>query len=170
MQERAANQDRKAFKVLPRAHIGYLVGYEASNIYRIWVPVLKRVIRTRNVRFDEDIVYSPERERAEGPPLATAEEMALNIEIDEDIQDAEDLYLNFPFEVMSPVSAIVAKTIIPCVLRYISLRSANRELGGARGATGRQIESVNSRASRSLLLGSGGCVTNDHVQRSRAHL
>ena len=113
MKERAGLKDRKAFKVSPRAHIGYLVGYEASNIYRIWVPVLDRVIRTRNVRFDEDIVYSPERERAEGPPIEIAEETALNIEIYEDIQDAEDLYLNFPFEVRTPPEQQPSATTAP---------------------------------------------------------
>ena len=33
--ERAAGRDRRGFKVTPRGHIGYLVGYRASNIYRI---------------------------------------------------------------------------------------------------------------------------------------
>ncbi|KAI0991559.1 hypothetical protein K3495_g16628 [Podosphaera aphanis] len=38
--------------MLPRAHIGYLVGYDSRNIYRIWIPSKKRVIRTRDVTFD----------------------------------------------------------------------------------------------------------------------
>ncbi len=38
MKEREAGQGRRAFKTTPRGHIGYLVGYYASNIYRIWVP------------------------------------------------------------------------------------------------------------------------------------
>jgi hypothetical protein len=51
------------FKTTPRAHIGYLVGYVVSNIYRIWVPELKRVIITRNVVFDETIFYNPALEK-----------------------------------------------------------------------------------------------------------
>jgi len=40
----------------PRAWIGYLVGYESTNIFRIWVPRLNRVIWTRDVTFNEDKV------------------------------------------------------------------------------------------------------------------
>lgn len=40
--DRAAGLHRRGFKVSPRGHIGYLVGYRASNIYRIWVPVLEQ--------------------------------------------------------------------------------------------------------------------------------
>lgn len=42
-----------------KAHIGYLVGYESTNIYRIWIPVLSRVVATRDVVFDEDSIYDP---------------------------------------------------------------------------------------------------------------
>ena len=37
----------------PRAFIGYLVGYNSTNIYRIWNPVTNRVISTRDVLFNE---------------------------------------------------------------------------------------------------------------------
>jgi hypothetical protein len=44
----------------PRAFIGYLVGYEGTNIYRVWIPSQKKVIRTRDVVFDEeDHIYNP---------------------------------------------------------------------------------------------------------------
>lgn len=46
-------------KLNPRTHIGYLVGYDATNIFRIWIPHLKRVIRSRDVVFDEDTGYDP---------------------------------------------------------------------------------------------------------------
>jgi hypothetical protein len=38
MKAREQDKDKRDFKVAPRGHIGYLVGYVASNIYRIWVP------------------------------------------------------------------------------------------------------------------------------------
>jgi Reverse transcriptase (RNA-dependent DNA polymerase) len=41
-------------KLNPRAHIGYLVGYDSTNIYRIWVPHRGEVISSRDVFFDED--------------------------------------------------------------------------------------------------------------------
>jgi Reverse transcriptase (RNA-dependent DNA polymerase) len=40
-----------------RVHIGYLVGYDSSNIFRIWVPHLSRLISARDVTFDETIKY-----------------------------------------------------------------------------------------------------------------
>ncbi len=39
------------------AHIGFLVGYESTNIYRIWVPNKKRVVSVRDVIFNEDEVW-----------------------------------------------------------------------------------------------------------------
>lgn len=44
-------------KLTPRAWIGWLVGYTASNIWRIWIPALERVVESRDVLFDENIVY-----------------------------------------------------------------------------------------------------------------
>jgi hypothetical protein len=39
--------------------IGYLVGYDSSNIYRIWIPSQIRVIRTKDVTFDHNRFYDP---------------------------------------------------------------------------------------------------------------
>ena len=46
-------------KLAPRAAIGYLVGYETYNIWRIWIPTKRRVIRARDVQFNEDEFYNP---------------------------------------------------------------------------------------------------------------
>lgn len=48
---------RQLDRLDPKAHIGYLVSYESTNIYRIWIPVLSRAETTRDVRFDEDSFY-----------------------------------------------------------------------------------------------------------------
>ena len=45
-------------RLAPKAWMGVLVGYESSNIYRIWNPVTNEVVRTRDVTFDERQVYS----------------------------------------------------------------------------------------------------------------
>lgn len=50
----------RTFKLDPRAHIGYLVGYESTNVYRIWVPSKDKVIRTRDVKFDDNSLYRPD--------------------------------------------------------------------------------------------------------------
>jgi hypothetical protein len=42
-----------------RAHIGYLVGYNSTNIFQIWIPTKRKIIFTRNVTFKEDLFYDP---------------------------------------------------------------------------------------------------------------
>jgi hypothetical protein len=49
----------KTEKLKPRAHIGYLVGYDSMNIFRIWIPSKKQVVRTRDVTFNETLFYNP---------------------------------------------------------------------------------------------------------------
>ena len=46
----------------PKAWIGYLVGYRSSNIYRVWIPSLAKVISTRDVVFDEQAVFNGKTE------------------------------------------------------------------------------------------------------------
>jgi hypothetical protein len=46
-------------KMRPRAMIGYLMGYKASNIWRIWVPRAYKVINTRDCVFDKTSFYAP---------------------------------------------------------------------------------------------------------------
>jgi hypothetical protein len=44
-------------KLNPRAHIGYLVGYDLMNIYRIWIPYNGIVISMRDIIFDKNTFY-----------------------------------------------------------------------------------------------------------------
>lgn len=46
----------------PKAWIGYLVGYQSTNIYRIWVPSMAKVISTRDVVFDEETIFNGKTE------------------------------------------------------------------------------------------------------------
>ena len=48
-------------KLDPRAHIGYLVGYDSTNIYRIWIPHKGVVISTQDVIFDEKTFFDGKR-------------------------------------------------------------------------------------------------------------
>ena len=41
----------------PKAWIGYLVGYDSTNKFRVWNPVVNKVVSTRDVIFDEDSVF-----------------------------------------------------------------------------------------------------------------
>jgi hypothetical protein len=54
-------------KMAPRAEIGYLVGYVASNIWRVWFPHLDTVREVRDVVFDENVRFNPKE--LEKPPV-----------------------------------------------------------------------------------------------------
>lgn len=58
----ALRHSNRSDKTAPRAHIGYLCGYESTNIFRIWIPVLDTVICTRDVTFNEQVMYDPRSE------------------------------------------------------------------------------------------------------------
>jgi hypothetical protein len=47
----------RAEKLQSRAFIGYLVGIDSRNIYRIWLPRQNKIVRTRDVVFQEDEFY-----------------------------------------------------------------------------------------------------------------
>jgi hypothetical protein len=46
-------------KLDSRPCVGYLLGFTASNIWKIWNPVTGKVTDERDVTFDEDILYGP---------------------------------------------------------------------------------------------------------------
>jgi hypothetical protein len=72
----ALNKNRARLdKLDPRAFVGYLVGYESTNIYRIWIPSKNRVLTTRDVTFDETARYDPiEPQEPEDEAIQTLEE------------------------------------------------------------------------------------------------
>ena len=71
-------------KMEPKAFIGYLLGFESSNSFRIWVPQKHRVIVSRDVTFDEDSRFDPEDEQ---PQLSEdVIELIENPELDQDIE------------------------------------------------------------------------------------
>jgi hypothetical protein len=54
--EAMKNMNRLA-RLNPKAWIGYLVGYDSCNIYRIWNPATNNIVRVRDVMFDESSVF-----------------------------------------------------------------------------------------------------------------
>jgi hypothetical protein len=48
-----ANRD----KIEERAYISYLLGFDSTNIFNVWVLVINRVIRTRDVFFKNNEFY-----------------------------------------------------------------------------------------------------------------
>jgi hypothetical protein len=53
----AQEGNNKRQRLNPRAFLGYLVGYDSTNIYRIWNPVTNSIVRTRDVTFNENEVF-----------------------------------------------------------------------------------------------------------------
>jgi hypothetical protein len=70
----------KSQKLDPCAHIGYLVGYESTNIYRVWIPHKKKVTSARDVIFDEDSLF-------DGKPMRLTSE--LMTALDEAVEEVE---------------------------------------------------------------------------------
>ena len=50
---------KRGDKLAPHALIGHLVGYNSTNIFWIWIPSLRKVIRTKDVTFNETSFYNP---------------------------------------------------------------------------------------------------------------
>ncbi|KAK2666788.1 hypothetical protein RAB80_017905 [Fusarium oxysporum f. sp. vasinfectum] len=47
-------------KLQENALMGWLVGLDATNIYKVWVPHFDRVIVSRDVQVDEKVMYDPQ--------------------------------------------------------------------------------------------------------------
>ena len=57
----------KLDRLEPRAHIGYLVGYISTNVFRIWIPSQKTIVETRDVVFDVTKRYNPQDNQSYAP-------------------------------------------------------------------------------------------------------
>ena len=54
----ALKKKNRLQRLEPRGWIGYLVGYNSTNIYRVWNPLTNKVISTRDVIFNEKETFS----------------------------------------------------------------------------------------------------------------
>ena len=61
-------------KMNPRAEVGFLVGYLASNIYKIWFLHSGKVRYIRDTVIDEARKYSPDYEKSQPIPLPLVRE------------------------------------------------------------------------------------------------
>lgn len=84
-------------KLSPRALIGYLVGLDSRNIFRIWIPKLTsrghlgKVIRTRDVTFDEKSFYSTDEDTLlSGPQLREVVNSIEESESDETVASSSE--------------------------------------------------------------------------------
>jgi hypothetical protein len=90
----AGDPDRlqKLRKLQPKAHIGFFVGYESTNIYRVWIHHKKKVISARDVLFDEDEFYDGKPIRLTAEPISELDEAIEMVEVPPDA-NLEDLQL-----------------------------------------------------------------------------
>jgi len=81
MTEEAQLKDKRLKKLDPRAQIGYLVGYDSTNIYRIWIPHKGKVISTRDVIFDETTFFDGKRTDLNAELIAELDTLIQRIEL-----------------------------------------------------------------------------------------
>ena len=86
-------------KTEPRAHIRYLVRYDSSNIFRVWIPTLDRVIRTRDVIFKWQFTYKHDALNDNSRGKITKQEVeTLDLEQPLFIATADDLFTTDQFD------------------------------------------------------------------------
>ena len=59
----ALKKTNRLQRLNPKAWIGYLIGYSSTNIYRIWILQLNKVISTRDVVFNEEERFTGDLEK-----------------------------------------------------------------------------------------------------------
>jgi hypothetical protein len=64
-----------------------------SNIYKIWVPILNKVIITRNIIFNENILYKKNYERTKGYSMEIAKDI-VKLFLENKIQDTKLIFKN----------------------------------------------------------------------------
>jgi hypothetical protein len=70
-----------------------LIGYITSNIYKIWVPVLNKVIITYNIIFDKNILYKKDYKHTKGYSIEIAKDI-VELLLEDKIQDTESIFNN----------------------------------------------------------------------------
>lgn len=95
-------------RLAPRAWLGYLVGYQSSNIYRIWIPHLGRIISTRDVRFNEKEVFQGDidslRDDIRTSTLEEIAELSRRVELKEPDVTMENEFEDCVYEGVPPLA------------------------------------------------------------------
>ena len=82
MTENAQLKKQRLRKLDPRAYIGYLVGYDSTNIFRIWIPHQGKVISTRDALFDEDTFFDGRKPDLNNDRIARMDELVAQISLE----------------------------------------------------------------------------------------
>lgn len=81
---------KKADKLESRTFVGYLVGYDSSNIFRVWLPKKNRVIRVRDVIFQKSSLFR-DNTKVENEAISQEETEILDISHIEERDFQEDM-------------------------------------------------------------------------------
>lgn len=78
-------------KLQENALMGWLVGFDATNNYKVWIPHLDRAIVSRDAQVDGKVMYDPQL-AATHPESGQAPTITIN-EVDLDEDDIEPLLI-----------------------------------------------------------------------------
>ncbi|KAM4064184.1 reverse transcriptase (RNA-dependent DNA polymerase) [Hirsutella rhossiliensis] len=81
------NKQKKDLKTDPHTEIGYLVGYDSTNIFRIWIPSSSEVRRLRDVTFNEHKFYEGKVEPQEPIPQRLEVQLPAHIEDESEYEE-----------------------------------------------------------------------------------
>ncbi|KAM4063276.1 reverse transcriptase (RNA-dependent DNA polymerase) [Hirsutella rhossiliensis] len=81
------NKQKKDLKTDPHTEIGYLVGYDSTNIFRIWIPSSSEVRRVRDVTFNEHEFYEGKVEPQKPIPQRLEVQLPAHIEDESEYEE-----------------------------------------------------------------------------------
>ncbi|EEA18571.1 hypothetical protein PMAA_008590 [Talaromyces marneffei ATCC 18224] len=79
MTTEALKNENRLQRFNPKAWIGYLVGYDSTNVYRIWNPSTGNIIRARDVIFNEDEGFTRDIQQIKDDLLGVTTEDLTNL-------------------------------------------------------------------------------------------
>ncbi|KAK2680471.1 Ribonuclease H superfamily, partial [Fusarium oxysporum f. sp. vasinfectum] len=83
------NTQKKDLKTEAHAETGYLVGYDSSNIFRIWIPERSEVRRVRDVTFNEKVFFDP-KDHPNNPNSVSTRRQQLQLQLPQHIESDTD--------------------------------------------------------------------------------
>src|SRR6266487_639171 len=91
----------RKWKLNSHAYIGYLVGYDFMNIFRVWIPHKGEVISTRDVIFDEHTFFDGKPESLSPQMIAEMDSLITKVRLPE-AQATNECLLEEDEEILEP--------------------------------------------------------------------
>jgi hypothetical protein len=87
----------------PKADIGYLMGYNFTNIYKIWISHQERVIFIWNVIFDESKFFDGRKEQITTLEISELDDLIQRVELPNQMAQNEVIAEEDNEEVFEPI-------------------------------------------------------------------